>query len=485
MFIPLVVIGTADTGPDSILTTPSSIIDAQNTFGWYQKEYYTIQGLQTSGSTRYPIWGNLIDVYKNIDGYLNIDVLYNLNVQASGTYVTFGCPGASGVYLFKYVRCPSYDNIIWAADTITSQNAAMPTLYKIPGTKPTVTIGDLVLSTQYTGEKYNGIEVTVSGGLLTIYFMGTYYTSGSVSYSTSMPGNLLVNQINMDNYTRKHPLTATCLTMTPNLPVGTYYTTGGTNGTLTPDAVVTALSTMDLGTIGMILLAGSPSTGTVTAALNYIESLNEDFPACLISSCPDSMITATSTGMYNFLTSLNYSSNKLFYVPGWGTSYTSIVNTTLIPLSHIFAALWSLYSSPPTNKVSSLDSVIPIWNPDQIHALGNNYCVFNKYIISGYAPWRSCPTNGENPLITKVKSDIAARIENSIGDIVGNPAIQPSVLFRRLQTALDGIENVQEINYTCEVGSEYVSITITVVIFGELEAIQMNIVSTRDSKSLQ
>jgi hypothetical protein len=479
MFVPLVIIGTADDGPDGTLFLPETPNDAETVFGWKQTEYYTLQSDQASASTKYPIWGGLIDVYKKVGSRIYRDPLYMLRVQASGTYVTFGQPGASGSYIFSYVRVPNDDNIVLAMHTVLNQGADMPYLYRVPGTKANVIIGGLKLEAEYSGEKYNDIPVIVDNDTLTIVYTSDYAPPSGISYDIHQPANLLVDQINKDHYTNKHPLMAYSV-FNPAIPSGTYATSGGANGTVNSWSVCNALDSMDLDSVGMIVIAGSPPSEVVNSALGFIESQGEYAgPACLIASAPWSLRGASAEDLEAFLNSLPFNSNKLFYVPGWGADIASPVNPAWIPLSYVFAGLWLANTSAPTNKSTSLYDISPIWSTDQLHSLGNKYCVFNKYIISNLSPWRSCPTNGENPLITKVKIDIANRIGSAFEYIIGEQGILPDRVYDITGEALEDLDNVRDIQYTCEIGTYYIIITVYVIVYGETQYIQMNLISRR------
>jgi len=479
-FINFIIIGTADDGPDGMPFLPDSIDEAENIFGWYQREYQTLLASQTSTSTTYPVWGGQVDNYRKIGSKLYIDALYQLSVDTLGTTISFGQPGVSGTYLFKYVRVPEEDNIVFAMKVAMQQNSDIPYLYRIPGEKSSVVIGDLLLQSEFSGEKYNNISVIVTGGYLTIHYILDFSTSTSVSYSISDPINILLDNINSDHFSNKHPLLASCPMTSPSIVNGVYTTSGGSNGQLTENTVIDAISSLDLDTTAIILLAGSPSSGVVSSALSYIEDQQEfSGSSCLIASAPYEFKEASSNTLEVFLNNLPFSSNRLFYVPGWGTSSSNPVNPTFIPLSHVFAGLWSAYTSSPTNKPGTLDSITPLWSTEQLHSLGEKFCVFNKFIISNLAPWRSSPTNGENPLINKVKTDIARRITDSLEFMIGEPSLSPKTVYDITSQALQGMDNIKELSFTCEVDMHYVIINIYVVVYGETQYIQLNLVSRR------
>jgi len=481
MFIPLIVIGTSADGPEGIPFQPETMSEAENVFGWWNKEYQILSSVQSSAQTTYPVWGNQVEAYKKIGTKLYENSLYML--QSSGTYLTFGSPGVSGTYLFKYIKTPDFDNLVSAAKAIVDQGADLPYFYRVPGTKSTCQIGDLTLESEYSGEIYNNITITVTGGYLSINYTPEYSTSGS-SYALNIPSNLLIAKINNDHYCNKHPLLAYSSTLTPSIPVGTYLTTGGAAGQITESTVLDAIASFDLNNVAIILLAGCPSSGIVSSALNYLTDLGDDSGiTCLVSSLPAEFISSDSSTIEAFLSSLPFDSNKLFYVPGWATITSSVVNPTWIPLSHVFAGLWNAYSSSPTNKATSIDSITPLWSTEQLHSLGENFCVFNKFIINGLSPWRSNPTNGENPLLNKVRFDIAERMHGALDYIIGEPAIPSNTIYEIISNALQNLDNVKDSSYTCEVGTDYIIVDIYVTVYGETQNIQISLTSKRPDNS--
>lgn len=479
-WIDLLVIGTSTDGLDAEAVLPTNIADAENTFGWYYKEWFTITSQQTSAMTTYPIWGGQIQAFQLVGNKLQKDPLYQLTPQASGTYVTFGSPGSSGTYLFKYITNPSSDNIVWALKNVVQQGSEPVYLYRIPGIRASIAIGDLNFQAEFSGIKYNDIIITVSGNYLTIYYTSDISSSGSFSYNITQSINNLVEKINSDHYFNYHPLLVTCYTQTPAIPSGTYLTSGGTNGVIDSTTIVTALSSLDINDIGTILIAGSPSTGVVLAALNYINSINDIIgPTCLIASSPDYTFNYSSNSFQSFLNSLNFNDHKLFYVPGWGISPTNTVPNTWFPLSYVFAGLWNSFSSAPTNKPTALNNITPYWNASQLHNLGLNYCVFNKFIVNNLSLWRSCPTNGESSLINKVKIDIAQRLSNTLEYLIGEPSITLNKVYDLVSQSLQNLDNIKEISYSCELDFETINIIVYVIPLGELQAIQFNISSKR------
>ncbi len=477
-----IILGSADEGPDSTPMLLNSIIEIENTFGWWQKEYQNVFSETASAVTTYPVWGGQIEAYKKVGANLYPDVLYQLSPQDSGTYLTFGNPGVSGFFLFKYLKSPDMGNLVWASKIVTQQGAAIPWVYKIPGNKANIQIGDLLLQAEYSGTKHNDIRIVVTANDLTIYYTVDYSATGSVSYSKNQPGVSLVSGINSDNYFGRHPLMGFCNALNPGIPSGTYYTSGGTNGILNASTVVDALSTLDLDTTGVILLAGNPSTGTILAALGYLANFGQNIgPVCLIASTSSETYDTTAEDYYNYLKALPFKLSKLYLVPGWGTSYLSEVNPTWVPLSHVFTGTMSANISAPTNKKSTVDNIKPIWNADQLHSLGNNYCVFNKYIINSFSPWRSCPTNGENPLVNKIRIDIAERLVDTLEYLIGEPEVSVTTVYDLTAKALEGLPNVRKLDYTCEVGPYYIKINIQALAFGELQYININLVSKKPS----
>jgi hypothetical protein len=474
-FLPLVILGTSDDGPDGVLQTPVSFAQAENQYGWWQREWQTITPLQSSGAVSFPIWGNLIEAYQQVDGYLFADTLYNFTIQSSGDYFTFGQPGASGYFLFKYARYPDDDNLILPYYVLNSYGVTGAALYRAPGSISSVTIGDLTLSAPYGGSKYNGIMVTVAVSSMTIWFPLDSYGVGSITYSLPQYGSTLVQAINMDSYANRHPLTATCFVTNPSIPVGTYYTTGGLNGTIDSNSIVNILASLDLDSIGIILIAGNPATGTVASALSYINSLDYSPSCAIVSGIPASYSTAPASDMANAIQGMNFKDNSLFLVPGWGLESVMPVNDYMTPLSYTFSALWNSHSSSPTNKPTYLTDMYPYWSAVQIDTLGASCCVFNNFIRNGLSPWRSSPTNGENPLITKVKHSLEARLENALEYMVGSPPATPSAIYQAVATALTGLENVSYYDFSISVGIDVVDIAILVKVYGETQSLQMNI----------
>jgi len=478
-FLPVVILGSSDDGPDGTLQIPRSLYQAENIYGWWHREWQLITPMQSSGATEFPVWGELISVYQQVETYLFQNPLYNFTLQSSGSYFTFGQPGVSGNYLFKYARVPDDDNIVVAYNILSSYGVTNAALLRAPGSVASVTIGDLVLTAPYSGSKYNGIAITVAPTSMTIWYPLDSYGSGEVTYTLPQYGTTLVNNINTDAYVNRHPLTASCNVLNPSIPVGTYYTTGGANGVINESTIASILSVLDLDSIGTILIAGNPATGTLASALSYINSFDVAPNCRLIAGIPSYFMTSPASDIFNALQGMGFNDEHLFLVPGWGVESRTPVNGYQTPLSYTFAALWNSHSSAPTNKPTHLVDMYPYWNKTQVDTLGASCCVFNNFILNGLSPWRSSPTNGENPLVAKVKMDISARLENALERMIGNPAMSPDSIYKAVASALAGLGNVSSYDFSVSVGTEEVDIVIFVQVYGETQYIQINLAVTR------
>lgn len=476
-YIPLLLIGTSDSGFDGVSYQPKNIEDAKEVYGWYRNEHFTLTPSSTSITLDFPVWGNEFRIWKRIGTSLIPDPLYNPTL-ATASYITFGQPGASGDYLVKYVRNPEETNILTALQIVLQQNSPIPHLYRVAGNTASLTIGDLILTAKESGVKYNGITIQVTGNVFTIYYEDSLQYP-VVSYNIASTFDL-VNKINTGFSRNIHPLQATYYTSSVSgVPDGNYTLTGGSSGILDESTISNILNTLDINNIGMILLCGGQSSGVVTQVINWFDNYGE-IPTCVIIGSPISYQSWSSQTYLDYLNNLDFNNKKIFYVAGWGKTTIVYGTSYLSSLSSCFAGLWNSYSSSPTHKSTSLEQITPYWTEAQLSLLGQKYCVFNKFIQTNFGPFRSSPTNGENPLLNKVKLDIAKRMSNSFDDIIGNPEIDIDVIKSKTQEALDGIENVKELEYSCSLDLYQITINISLVVFGETQAIQLTISSIRN-----
>lgn len=475
MYIPLLIIGTSYDGIGNFPYLPSSLEDARETFGYYITERKVIGAQDTSVQLSYDILGERYSIFQNIGGIIVKEPLYSPAVSGTAPgrtdLLTFGNPAVSGEYYINYVRAPYEDDLFLALERVLAQNPNnFPYLLRIEGDKANTTIGTLYLEAAYSGEKYNGITISVTGSTLTIYYPSLYRQSPFFTYSTT---NLqkLAEEINSDYSYNLHPVKASVFPNNPSLPPGTYTLTGGQSYSLTPDRIVSILGSLDLNEIGIILLAGGQPQDVIQAALDYINN-NSSGPTCLVVGDPVSLMSDTSDQYQSFLLGLSYNSNRLFYVPGWGVLGPELKWTSL---SSTFAGLLNSVTSSPTHKSSSIQDLYPYWSADQLRTLGKNYCVFTRFIQSGFAPYRSCPTDGSSPLVAKVKLDIARRIITSLDSYIGEPAVDIDKVLSTVGDALDGLNNISDLKYSCEVALSTITITISVKVYGEVRYITMSI----------
>ena len=480
MYIPLLIIGTSPDGIGNTPYLPSSLEDAREFFGYYISERKVIGAQNTSTTLTYDVWGDRYSIYQNQAGIIVQEPLYSPGVSGTTSsntnIITFGCPGASGEYYFKYARNPYEDDLILALENVLAQNLGnFPYLLRVEGNKANTTIGTLYLEAGYSGELYNSLSVSVTGASLTITYPSLYRQSPFFTYSTSNIGSM-VSEINADYSYGLHPITASFVLTSTSLPSGSYTLTGGTSSSLSASGIVEILSLLDLDEVGLILLAGGQPQDVISAALDYIED-NTTSPTCLIVGDPVGLKSSYTTSQYEtFLNNLTYSSNRLFYVPGWGVLGPDL---KWVSLSSVFAGLWSKTSSSPTHKAAQLQDLFPNWSADQLASLGQSYDVFTRFIQTGLSPYRSCPTDGSNPLVTKVKLDIAQRIVGSLEQYIGDPSIDVSTVTTVVGNALDGLDNVGDLKYSCQIDLYTITVTISVLVYGEVRYITLSLSTKR------
>lgn len=475
MYIPVLLIGSADDGPSGIPYLPTTLNEAQEVFGWWKDEVHTIPASGTSVTLEDTILGTGLYVYQVLNSDLYSNALYNIDYSTDT--VSFGNPGTSGTYLFRYVKSPADEsNLLLALHAHLSTGGSMPYLWRLAGAKANLNLGEVTFTAKWDGEKYNNVGIIIDGSILTITNPNNAKIP-SVSYTIS-DGATLSEEINFDSGKNKHPVEVSITNSgSLTLPSGTWSLTGGVSGTLTSASASGALDTLDIDGVGMFVLCGGQASGTVDTALTYLED-NSDGASCIVVGSPLEYKDWPVDTYQSYIQSLPYTSSRLIYVVGWGSSYLQNEDayywTTLAPS---FSGSWSSTSGSPTHKALNLFDAYPIWTKDQLGAISETKATVTRFIQTGLGFFRSTTCAGDSGITTRVKQTIIERLYNALDKYIGESDVDIRLVNSDVEAALEGLPNIRDISYECGVAADSILVTISVLISGEIYYATFNVLT--------
>jgi len=474
-FADVLLIGLADDGPAGVAVQPESWQEAQEIFGWWTQEIHTISASGTSTVLQNIANSNEWYIYQVLNNRLYSNPLYLPSLD-SVTF-SFGSPGTSGTYAFRYVREHPENSLLPGLNAFLKTGAPMPLVWRLSGVKASAQIGGISFTAKYCGTRYNDISISYDGATLTVT---TPHAAkhATVSYTVTTTSDF-VAKFNHESGRGKH---AVEVSMPPSntfdLPVGTWALTGGTDASFTEESILAALSNIDLSGVGLVVLCGGATSGIVSSAVSYVESQTNS--TCIVVGSPVEY-KAWDQGVYeSYLNALPFTSNQLIYTAGWGRQIAQdsdyLYWTSLAP---VFAGVFDLYSTPPTHKPTGLIDTSPTWTAAQLSNLGSKYAVATRFIQTGIGFFRSYPTGGRSAVAVKVLHDIVSRLWSALDRYIGESSIDIKTAEGIVGDALEGIENVRELSYECYLSEYTLTVKITVLVVGEVQTISFDVVTNK------
>lgn len=473
MYIPVLLVGTATDGPCGVAIRPNSWEEAQEMFGGYRTEVYSVPATGTSiVLTKSPT--NNWQVYQRIGLSLYNNPLYSPSV--SGNVLSFGSPGTSGTYVVQYEPIPEYCSLLMGLSTYLQTGAEMPWVWRVVGTKASVSIGDYTFTARYSGTWYNGISITNDGTTVTVTNPNSPKIP-TVSYTLTTPNEFLT-LFNYESARRIHPLELTGPAETSfSLPVGTWTLTGGTDGTLDEATVLELLASVDLGSIGLIVLSGGYASGVIDAAITYIEDRTES--TVLVAGSPLEYKDWTSTTYQDYLKALPFSSHQLVYAAGWCYQSTPYSDYYYWDSStSAFGGAWAKKSGSPVHTRTHLINQSPVWTAEELSDF-TNIATLTRFIQTGVGFFRAPATSGRSPMITRVILDITHKLHDALNQYIGEPLLDITEVNTLVGQALAGLPNIREIYYECYLNNYSIIVKITVLVAGEVQTVAFDVVTKR------
>jgi hypothetical protein len=291
--VDLLLVGDALDGPVDEITRVDSLDKFLRMFGGYYYEETAI----SSGTTGYTLsntpWADsVLPLQYDSDGSLIAKRLFELSVN--GTSLTFTRSGSpSSTVVFRYPVIPGTTSLVrgmlQAAKTATNVH-----VLRLGGVHAnTASSGGFVFSAKFPGSRYNGTQIVVTGS--TVSITPAAGTGRLKSYTiTTDDGFISTLRNEVARGFQSIVLTGPGSQSTKTLPNGTYILTGGTDGTLTADALVSYIEENDVSGIDVICPVGISTTELSGSDLFSLLDTT-DYPNLLVAQAPSSGVALSGS----------------------------------------------------------------------------------------------------------------------------------------------------------------------------------------------
>jgi hypothetical protein len=232
-------VGLATDGPSNVMYTPKSIRELKNLFGGNFRERFYVSPT-TSGLVMlhqpFSLPLNEVDGLKQqlFSPYLKYD---------DRTVMYFGSIGGSATHTVDLIYTPYLDNsdLLVAATRHHELTGELPDVIRIGGNTASLSVQGWTFEAKYAGVRYNYLGVHVSGSIFTLFGMEPNYPRKSYLFSSVEE---LYKTIERDFELGIVPAVCT-IAGTAMISSGTYWFTGGTNGSFSPSDVENLFTNYD------------------------------------------------------------------------------------------------------------------------------------------------------------------------------------------------------------------------------------------------
>ena len=291
--VDLLIVGDALDGPVEEITRVASLDKFLRMFGGYYYEETAI----ASGTTGYTLsntpWADsVLPLQYDSDGSLIAKRLFEFAVN--GTSLTFTKSGAaSSTVVFRYPVIPGSTSLVRGVLQAV-KTATNVYVLRLGGTHASTTSsGGFVFTAKYPGSRYNGTTIVVSSGSVSI--TPAPGTGRLKSYTiTNDDGFIAALRNELARGFQSVILTGPGSQSTKTLPNGTYVLTGGTDGTLTTDALVAYIEENDIAGIDVICPVGL-STAQLSGSGLFSLLDTTDYPSLIVAQAPASGVALSGS----------------------------------------------------------------------------------------------------------------------------------------------------------------------------------------------
>lgn len=499
MHTPLLLIGTAHDGPDSVPILINSIEQAYAVFGGMRQEYITLASNATGVTLTYePI--SEVTVRRAHGGELVPYQLYSLS--CSGTQLTFEAPGENIVLVASYLSVSSSSDLCRGyAEALTAANVPTYLLRVGTGTLATcnVPVGNgatIDLSSIYKGTLYNTTKVnyyvSVGGAAYLVlrppagkgacytdaYSAGGYSRAYRLTDTTTVRD--LAEAIELDWAKGYHQIRATYTGSADAIvSISQFYTdtfSGGNDEVPTAADYANILDLMDLSNVKVVSILGK-SIGDLSTVLTEERLAEQQSPTLFVQEisyddaltptvCATALVTGKTTA--NWLVSLVAGEGRYDYSPVgpyWGS------------LAPAYAALVADTLATTSRKPIGVTSIRPVFSGGSIAALSlAGIVTATKSISNNYVVTEGVTSKPRVALTTimayaAVVKDLQAETEKYIG--ASN--IDRKEIESIVHSTLDTIPSIRDFSFTVNLHPGQIVIDITLYVVGELKTINFSI----------
>ena len=474
---PLVVIGTAVDGPLSEIVTPRTWDAALTIFGGRRSEQHTITATATSLTLDYASWGS-VETFRRIRSVWKPHQLYGASI--SGNRLSFGSVGGTGADLQVFYRPDTgWTDLVSSAEGVLLASSATPSMLRVGGEYATLSLGEWEFVSKYAGNTYNQtfLTVTATSMVITAPF-GKWKTR---TYRNDL--SALERFIEQDYVRGYIPIYLSVAPHTTNLPVGTYYLTGGADGELNETSLGETLSVVDLNSVGAIYIAG-PCTPTLYDIVNQYVAVANRPPLIAFTNSPTIAASeSTSAYVYRMYQEVPYRSD--FVVAAVGSAVVNYTDARRVRLAgEVMAGAYNINPDrSPSNVGTHASGLLPRWSSTELVLLHlNGFLALNRFIGSDVSTYRGVSFSGyqDFPYMLAVQDTIRKIVVVTtpyVGSIISSASLPNvedqlrgalvNIPYAVLQTVTVAVvQSAMFVNATVHVNGEVVSIGFTVQVAG-------------------
>lgn len=487
MSIKLLLIGTAQDGPEASPILIDTIEQAYEVFGGWYSQYVTLTGSSTGFTSDYPPVSKIY-TYVEEEGALIPYPLFNLS--ASGDSVTFDPTGEDVTLTIKYLKEKSATDLIHGfAEAVHAADVPVH-LMRMPGgsgAKLDVPFGEATLNlySHLAGARYNQARAFVATG------------AGDEPYLVPIPpaAKGWTRRYKLSNYTIKtlameieldwnkgySPIRAgfTGDESTPATEIASGYDelfTGGEDENPDAEAYIDLLSTIDLSGVKVVSILGKNYTElTDVFTGEFFSSLS--YPTMFVQGvAPDSTLSPTAYAesvisgklIDNWYISLIVGEGLYFHEP-YGYCWSS--------LAPAYAALLAFTDTTTTRKSLGVQDIRPVFSECSITRLYDAGLVSATKSVSKSFVVASGVTSNPKAQVTSViaYADTLLAIEPVLYSYIGTSAVDKEELTLKLHDALLEVRTVRDFSFTVDMTPGKIFVHIVLYVAGEVKSITFSV----------
>ena len=228
-------VGLASDGPSNVPYRPKDLRDLKMWFGGDYRERFYLSASATAVTLQYPPTKLPLNEVDGRKQYLFSPVFDTTNRNV----INFGNIGGSGIHVVDFIYQPytGKADLVAAAQRYNQQVGSMPYVVRIGGDVATLSVSGWYFESKYAGQKYNYLGLSSNGSSMTVFGMEPNYPTKAFNFNSDVEEVKKLINYNFD----LGALPITCITAGVSaLPAGTYWFSGGTDGSFS-DAEISNL----------------------------------------------------------------------------------------------------------------------------------------------------------------------------------------------------------------------------------------------------